>query len=182
MSALAVRPNLARLPNPGPMAYCGRVLEVAAIGRAGRNRRSESKPAMFWSPSLRLSRSSTGSVLIFPRKRFNPSHASCLPADVFRAMIRAGNAKQAEQALRDWSDHPPCNVAHLEISDYALDTGATAVGITYRSDKFSPRGETVDYIHPFEAGVRVYRGRGDPPSCLLIGGGKLTLTPRGLEH
>jgi hypothetical protein len=149
---------------PRASAHCGTVLALEVMGPRGtlyEHRWSAGAPPMFW-----LERSS--SVLIAPGARPGPK----------TEIVPGENA--AKRASARWNRRfglPGARSRRLWKlpSARALRQQGAALRIVYRD----PVGAL--WQHPFETGVRVWLGRGTPPSVIVVRGGRLRMTSRGLE-
>jgi len=174
-----------RLPDPGDLALIATTLEIKVrndrTGQDEVHRFQGDGPNLYWSAKLRQDRAK-GSCLVFPRQHIRWVGHIGPDMEAFKA---AGVHKAAE-LLEGWNDgRTPTDLGKLRLSDYRMKPYGKALHIVYRSDKFNKKGDMVDYIHPLEAGVRLAVSPspgGGAPVAMLIGGGRLKLTPAGLEH
>jgi len=145
-------------------------VESDATGQEEIHAFKDGGPNLYWSPELR-------SLLIFPKKHVRwVGHLGPDP-DLFRS---AGVEKSAKLFQR-WAARDPVEVGKLRISDYQMKPYGRARHIVYRSDKWHP-GRTEDYIHDFGPKVRMAMAAGSPPAAIMISGGRLTVTERGLVY
>ncbi|MFW5921024.1 MAG: hypothetical protein ACOCUS_04235 [Polyangiales bacterium] len=93
---------------------------------------------------------------------------------------RGVRESRAAEAYRDWhKGRDPERVIELDGPDAFDERIGRAVSIVYASDKFSARGDFVDYEHDFaEPGPIVYYS-GDPEGYALSGG-CFEVDPRGI--
>ena len=84
-----------------------------------------------------------------------------------------------------WAEGRPATCSsHYKWPNPSLPHAAPGICVSYRSDKFT-HGRPRNYIHHTEEGVKTYfarppRGK-SAPTAIMIRGGKLRLTPDGLE-
>lgn len=153
------------MPDPGPCAWFGDLLEWAWDGKQGEYlwEPSRGKWLFLWSPELKA-------VVGIPEPRQKKR--------LGKVSRKAGAAKMYERfTARDAG-----NTYEIEIPKTKLVKLGKAVHIVYRSDKWNP-GEEIDYIHEFKDGVHVYCGPSlENPKVFLCFGGKLTATERGLIY
>lgn len=175
-----------RLPDPGDLALLGKVMEMWVEDDGTEQHiihrfqsdwmyldpsEPGSGPNMYWSPKIKA-------VLIFPSKtvRWAGRVGKRDPDEFFRD---AGADKSAK-LFQKWAARDPFQLGKLKLSDIQLQPYGRALKIIYRSDKWHP-GKYDNYEHPFGKNVRVAVGRGTPPP-MVIQGGRLTVTERGLVY
>jgi len=174
-----------RLPDPGDLALIATTLEIKArndkTGQDEVHRFRGDGPNLYWSTEIRKGKAQ-GSCLVFPRKHVR--WVGHLGPDM--QAFKAAGVRKAAELLKGWNDgRSPTDLGNLTVADYRMQPYGKALHIVYRSDKFNEKGVTEDYIHSFEAGVRLAvspSAGGGLPMAMLIGGGRLKLTPAGLEH
>jgi hypothetical protein len=152
------------MPDPGPCAWLGSVLEWK--WKKGRDEvlwEPEGEMLFLWSPRLKA-------VVSVPHPRKMTKKAK-----VSRA---GGGAKLFER----FAARSAANTYGIKLSRVPIKKLGTAIHIVYRSDKWNPPDE-VDYIHDFKSGVRLYCGPTlEEPEVFLCFGGRLTATERGLVY
>lgn len=175
-----------KLPDPGDLALLAKVMELwVEDDKTGQHvvhrfqsdwmylggDEAGSGPNLYWSPKLKA-------LLIFPRKtvRWAGKVGKRNPDEYFKD---AGAEKSAKLFQR-WAARDPCQEGKLKLSPIQLKPYGRAIKIIYRSDKWHP-GFYENYEHPFGKKVRVAVGRGTPPP-MVIQGGRLTVTERGLVY
>lgn len=85
----------------------------------------------------------------------------------------------ALEAYRGWNQGKyPRGASRYYFPPVRLGRPLVAVAVGYWSDKFGKDGEFREYIHHHERGVMGWVGNG----AFFVRGGKLTLTPEGLDH
>ena len=166
--------NPSKLPDPGDLALLGTVLEIQverdSDGEIEEHRFRGNGPNLYWSPKLKA-------ILMFPAKHVRwVGHLGPDP-DLFKA---AGSEKSAK-LFRRWAARDPVQVGTITVGDYGMKPYGRAKHIVYRSDKWHP-GDTEDYIHKFGKNVRMAVSSGKPAKAMMISGGRLTVTERGLVY
>lgn len=152
------------MPDPGPSAWLGGLLEWAWDGKDGEYLWEPNGEWIFlWSPELKA-------VVGIPMPRNRKKLA--------KVSRKSGGAKMFERfTARDAE-----NTYEISIPQVKLEKLGKAKHIVYRSDKWNP-GEDTDYIHDFKEGVQLYVGPSiGKPKVFLCFGGKLTATERGLIY
>jgi hypothetical protein len=158
------------LPNPGPSTIAlGTMLEMH-VWDAKRQTIVVHKytpryaPPLIWSQKHRACYAIPGKPLPVPTIR-----ATALPS--------------AYRLFRKWNDGKyPKGASKYVIPRLPLDAPQIAIAICYWSDKFHDDGDYHAYIHHFEKGVMCYTTPGRVPKAFFVRGGRLTLTPHGLDH
>lgn len=120
---------------------------------------------LLWSPGGRALVVLGGYKLPPPKKT---DDLPAKPARVYETWTRGREASQVREL-------------ELELPAGKWQDVGPALRIGYRSDKFHHRGETVDYQHEFENGVRLYRLGSGAKSVLAWRGGRLRITEHGIE-
>lgn len=164
--------NPKRVPDPGPSAWCGTVLEWK--WRNGKDEHIWASPPrgkkwlFLWVPRYKA-------VLAIPAPKMKRGELT----------RRGGAAKSFERFMSRKADSsyeinvPKCKLVKLGPAQH----------IVYRSNKWlnpadkkrPTSGKNIDYIHDFKNGVKLYCGpTKENPEVFLCFGGKLTLTERGL--
>lgn len=162
------------MPDPGPMAWLGSLVEFAWEMRPGESSaKVDDKGNALWEPSSEW--------MFMWSPRYKAVVSIRLPRNMYkRAKVdrHGGAAKMFERFMA----RPAENTFELKVPDVKLyKAGKKAAHIVYRSDKWSPKRLKSDYIHPFEKGVQLYCGPSvENPDVFICFGGKLTLTERGL--
>jgi len=151
------------MPDPGPLAWLGSLLEWRWSDRAGDVLWEPPRgPWMFlWSPSLRA--------------------VVCVqdPGDL-RRLSKVSRRGGAAKLFERFTARNAKNTYEISVPKTSVKKLGTAGHIVYRSDKWNP-GKDIDYIHDFGKGVRLYCGPSlKQPKVFLCFGGKLTATERGL--
>ena len=169
----AVRRNFGEpiiLPNPGRSTVAlGTLLEMHVWDTRRQSivvhRYSpQNAPPLIWSQQLKACYALPGRPLPVPTVR-----ATALPA--------------AYRLFRRWSDGKyPKGASEYNIPRLQLGAPQIAVAICYWSDKFHEDGDRHSYIHHFEKGVMCYTTPGRVPQAFFVRGGRLILTPDGLDH
>jgi len=153
------------MPDPGPSAWLGGLLEWSWVAKGGEEFLWEPNGEwiFLWSPELKA-------VVGIP----SPTKKVRLD----KVSRRGGGAKMFERfTARDAE-----NTHEIDMKDTKLKKLGAAKHIVYRSDKWKP-GEDTDYIHEFGKGVQLYVGPSiGKPKVFLCFGGKLTATERGLVY
>ena len=167
-------PRRSKMRDPGPLALLGyaRKILVSRNGEEVRIDFGEGEP-MFWSPKLRA-------LLVIPDPdvswRWSSSSA---PGD------RISDAKGASRLFARWSAREATRIGVAKVPDAKLVPYGKGLHIIYRSDKWH-RGLDTDYIHKFSDKVRVAmsdeKNRDGAPKIIVIGGGRFTVTERGLVY
>lgn len=161
--------GLPRLPRPGNLLDIGCFLSLDVADENGTVVVHKFAPSdrvpLYWSEDLKA-------CLVLPYLRTT----KC----VYRPTLRE------DQLAQVWARGRPATCAKLcrVVPAPPLPTVRATVAVAYRSDKFT-HGRTRPYIHHCEAGVKSYfarppRGK-SAPTAIMIRGGKLRLTPDGLE-
>lgn len=152
------------MPNPGPTAWLGSLLEWRWTQRGTDYLwEPDGSWAFCWSPHIK-------GVIAIP----DPSVRKRL-SNVSR---KGGAAKLYER----FSSRGAANTYEIEIPKVKLQKLGKAGHIVYRSDKWNP-GKDIDYIHDFKEGVQLFVGPSlDKPEVFLCFGGRLTCTERGLVY
>ena len=172
------------MPDPGPSAWCGSILEFAIKPNGKKKPRwtkvdengnwlwegGLKKEWLFlWSPKykaivgVRRPRGLKGGPGKFPGK-----------GEVIRD---GGGAKMFEI----FAARPAERTQMAEIEEVPLQKWGDGAHVVYRSDKWSKKRRTTDYIHGLKKGVKIYCGPTIAnPEIFLCFGGKLTMTERGL--
>lgn len=164
----------ARLPDPGDLALLGTTLEIKvendATGQEEVHAFNAPGPNLYWSPALRA-------VLIFPKKHVRwVGHLGPDPE-----LFTSAGVEKSAKLFQRWAARDPVEIGKLMISDYKMKPYGRAKHIVYRSDKWHP-GRTEDYIHDFGPKVRMAVAPGKPPAAIMVAGGRLTVTERGLVY
>jgi len=164
-------PRTGVLPHPGNMISLGFFVDVNYLDpRTGRILvRSYRLPDCLWSERLRA-------VLVFPRMKIPSAtvEAKRLPAEL--------------ALYRKWHDgkQPKDGASEVAFNAPRFSKVFPVIAETYRSDKFDDVNDYVDYIHHNDTGSSgapgpmVYFADGD--ECIMIRGGRLRLTSRGLIY
>ena len=93
--------------------------------------------------------------------------------------VSAYTFPDALKAYRGWNQGKyPRGASAYKIPPIRMQASVPAIAIGYWSDKFSDQGVYEHYIHHFETGVMGSKG----PGAFFVRGGRLTLTPEGLDH
>jgi hypothetical protein len=151
---------------PPPTAEIGRLLALEVVGRDGTfyvHRWAPSgAPRLYWSDELRA-------YMAFPS------------SSSLRTKIKLSE-KIARKASSRWNarwGHPGGRRRTVTtIPTPKLTQQGAVVRVVYRSNF----GITDDWQHWSDPGPRAWLGPGTPPSAILVRGGNLTMTSRGLEH
>ena len=154
------------MPDPGPSAWLGSVLEWKWKNGKDSFMWEESKESwMFiWSPKYK--------AIVGVKKPKRMKKMS-------KVSRSGGGAKMFER----FASRPAKSTNEIEIPDVKLVKLGKAEHIIYRSDKWSQNGKTTDYIHEFGSGVQLFCGPSlQNPEVFLCFGGKLTCTERGLVN
>lgn len=160
------------IPNPGNMVWLGYTISLQYFDPRSREIivRKHFPPLTdcLWSPKLQA-------VMVYPGLRIPP--ASMMPETVPKLL----------KIYQDWHDgkYPKNGVSRVNnIPGPRVRKVYPAAAIVYRSDKFDADGEWVDYIHHHDdggdgrPGPMVYDGG----TAWMLRGGRLVLTPDGLDH
>ena len=153
------------LPDPGPCAWLGDVLEIEWIEVLGRMKydsgkfTSEDGWMMLWSPRLKA-------VICMPKTSMEPSEDS---------------DESTSSIVKRWGKRDPKGSAYCSIPAAELTEVGKAKHIIYRSDKWN-EGTFHDYIHDFQEGVRCFTDNLEIPNLFVLCGGRLTVTERGLIY
>jgi hypothetical protein len=154
-----------RLPDPGPCAWLGDATQVCwiRVGGTGKLDRQEWEDEngwmMLWSPLL-------SAVICVPKQELQPS---------------PDTDEDTETIVKRFNKRNPRGQSYCDIPAAKLDELGKAKHIVYRSDKWNP-GTFHDYIHDFQAGVRCFADNPIKPKVIVICGGRLTVTERGLIY
>jgi hypothetical protein len=161
--------GLARMPRPGNLLNIGCFLSVEVANEQGtiviHRFGPQDRVPLYWSEDLQA-------CLVLPYLRTT----KC----VYRPTARE------DRLARVWARGRPATCAKLcnAVPAPPFPIARATVAVSYRSDKFT-HGRPRHYIHHTEAGVKTYFARaprGKPaPTAIMIRGGKLCLTPDGLE-
>lgn len=98
----------------------------------------------------------------------------------------AGNLSAAERAYKRWHKRGAEELAVHTVPDHVGHYCGRVLRIGYRSDKWGPRGKTIDYDHDFtENGARAPKlytssSERNGSTAALIVGGDMTITERGI--
>lgn len=171
------------MPDPGPSAWCGSTLEfaVAPKGRRPKWAKEDEKGSWIWTGGLSkewlfLWSPKYKAVVAMRRPKGLKGGPGKFPGkgEVIR---NGGGAKMFEV----FASRPAEQTQEVDLDECPLVKAGDGVHIVYRSDKWSKRRKTTDYIHDFKNGVKLYCGPTlDNPQVFLCFGGKLTMTERGL--
>jgi hypothetical protein len=143
----------------------GRWLDATVELEQGESRLTPSGRALLlWSPASKALVVLLGFKLPRPRAGELPEQ----PAHVYSKWTRGRDASKVREASIElpagrWRDLGP------------------ALSIAYDSDKFHQRGASVHYEHEFEGGVRTYQLGTGRQRVLAWRGGRLRITPDGIE-
>lgn len=158
------------LPDPGDMIGIGFAVDVQYYDCARRTIKTLKFPRLpvcLWSKRLQA-------VVIFRRM--------AIP----EATIPAASMPEMLSLFRSWHEGkmPKSGGSNLRYEAPRFGAVYSCVAETYRSDKFDEYYEYVDYVHHNETGSR---GQAGPllylgSDCVMIRGGRLALTSRGLIH
>lgn len=156
--------NPKMMPDPGPCAWLGTLLEWAWKDARGEYVwEPEGSWAFLWSPRLKAVIG-----IADPSTRNRMSKVS----------RNGGAAKLFER----FTASEASNTYEIDIPKVKLRKLGKARHIVYRSDKWNP-GLDIDYIHDFKEGVQLFVGPSlEKPKVFLCFGGRLTCTERGLIY
>ena len=173
-----------RMPDPGPCAWLGSVVEWAWIPKRGEKlAHIDDKGNAIWEPS---------SEWMF---LWSPKYKAVVSVPCPRNMYRKAHVSRhggAAKMFERFAARPAENTFEIEVPNIPIqEVGCRAAHIVYRSDKWSPSRKPSDYIHDFKAtcnaracrskNVKLYCGPSiERPEVFICFGGKLTLTERGL--
>jgi hypothetical protein len=158
------------LPFPGDMISIGFALDVQYFDPSTQSiatRKFPRLPLCLWSEHLRA-------VLIFPKMKVPDAQQQ---ATSFPRLLRLYKSWHQGKMPKD-------GVATVRIEVPVFDAVYPCIAESYRSDKFGNHYEFDDYVHHNDTGAGgehgplLYAG----PTCFMIRGGRLELTPRGLDH
>lgn len=149
---------------PNTSVDCGTVVALEVMGQGGtlyEHRWTGSGVPMFWLEGTR-------SIVIAPGARAG------------RLTKPVAGEKSAKRASKRWNSRFSLRGARTRRLWWippakGLKQQGAALRIVYRD----PLGAL--WQHPFETGVRAWLGRGTPPSVIVVRGGRLRMTSRGLE-
>jgi hypothetical protein len=158
------------MPDPGPCAWLGSLLEWAWVEGAGRTGKGDQ---MLWEPD------GTWAFLWSPRIK----GVIGIPDPSTRhRMTKVSRSGGAAKLFERFTARPASNTYEISVPKVKLQKLGKAGHIVYRSDKWNP-GEDVDYIHDFKEGVQLFVGPTlANPQVFLCFGGRLTCTERGLVY
>lgn len=158
--------NPRTMPDPGPSAWLGSLLEWKwKNGRESFMWDESGDDWLFlWSPRYK--------AIISIRKPKNAKKLS-------KVSRSGGGAKMFER----FASRSAESTREIEIPEVKLIKLGKAEHIVYRSDKWSQKRKSTDYIHEFKSGVHLYCGPTlKSPEVFICFGGKLTCTERGLVN
>ena len=163
------RPGL--MPAPGDMIAIGFFVEAHYWDGRRIAKLSMRLPVCLWSDHLRA-------VVVFRRMQ------------IPEATYAAKTAPQLLALYRKWHDgkDPKAGWANMTFEAPRFSRVFPCVDEVYRSDKFDDDFKYTDYVHHHDKGVLMAGGRGPGPmlfvgpEAIMIRGGRLALTSRGLIH
>lgn len=162
------------MPDPGPCAWCGSIVEWAWIMKNGDiSKKVDENGHAIWEP---------GSEWMF---MWSPKYKAVVSIRRPKSMYQLAKVSRyggAARMFEHFMARPAENTFEIEVPKVDLQKlGKKSGHIVYRSNKWSPTRKNSDYIHPFGKGVKLYCGPSiENPEVFLCFGGKLTLTKRGL--
>lgn len=163
-----------RMPDPGPCAWLGSIVEWSWAMKPGeRSKQVDENGNALWDPR---------SEWMF---MWSPKYKAVVSIKRPRNMYKLAEVSRyggAAKMFEVFMARPAENTFEVVVPDVPLQkVGEKAAHIVYRSDKWSPKRLDSDYIHTFEKGVQLYCGPTiQNPKVFICFGGKLTLTKRGL--
>ncbi len=161
------------MPNPGHTTNIARVLEIHVCDSEGAIEviPIKGRPILLWSSTQKIEKA-TGSLFAFPGMRVpNPQKTSGYDVT---------EAARIHSKWRDWRAPAMRGESRVEYPVESMNAPKDAIAIVYSSDKFD--GKRQSYIHHFDNGVKAWVGKGRSPKAFYVSGGRLKLTPDGLER
>jgi hypothetical protein len=181
LPCLLMAGNPSKLPNPGDLALLGTTLELEverdSDGEVEVHRFSGDGPNLYWSPKLKA-------LLIFPGGR-KPAKAEEFPPLGSREaakLFKASGVDPSAKLFRRWAARQPVQRSILKVPKVSLRPHGRVRHVVYRSSKWKSDGRTDDYIHRTGKNVRMAVGGRGNPTAIVINGGRLTVTERGLVY
>lgn len=172
--------NPSKLPNPGDMALLGTLIEVEverdSDGEVELHRFRGGATNLYWSPRLKA-------LLAFPggRRPTKVDDVSPLGRTEAAKLFKTAGAEASAKLFRRWAAREPVRLSRLKVPAVGLRPYGRVRHVVYSSDKWHA-GRTDDYIHKTGRNVRMaVAGKGNP-TALVINGGRLTVTERGLVY
>lgn len=162
------------MPDPGPCAWLGSIVEFAWIMDNGETVKNiDENGNAIWNPN---------SEWMF---MWSPKYKAVVSIRRPKNMYKLANVSRyggAAKMFEHFTARPAENSFEIEVPKVSIHKlGKKAAHIVYRSDKWSATRKESDYIHPFEKGVKIFCGPNiRRPEVFICFGGKLTLTKRGL--
>lgn len=162
------------MPDPGPSAWLGSIVEWAWVMPKGESsKKIDEDGNALWAPN---------SEWMF---MWSPKYKAVVSIRKPRNMYELAEVSRhggAAKMFETFMARPAENSFELTVPDIPIHrVGNKAAAIVYRSDKWSPKRLKSDYIHKFGKGVQIYCGPSiEHPDVFICFGGKLTLTKRGL--
>ncbi len=167
-----LRPQLERkygpMPEPGTLFLLGRFRGIDTVTRDGEiithrfePSPGEPAPVLLWSQDL-------SACFVFPFLRLGDCKTE-IPARESKLVAMWNKGRPAVCAAP--AQHP---------RGESLGRPMPALTTSYSSDKFT-HGSMREYIHHHDAGVMLYTSPGPVPRVLMLMGGRLRVTPDGLE-
>lgn len=158
------------MPPPGDMIAIGFTIDAQYFDPKSatiKTWRPRGLPLCLWSEDLQA-------VVVFTKMR------------IPNATMPAASMPKLLRLYKSWHDGkmPKDGVADVDYDAPTFTAVYPCVAESYRSDKFHDHYRYQDYVHHNEMGANgshgplLYMG----PSCVMIRGGRLRLTPRGLDH
>jgi len=173
-----------KVPDPGPCAWLGSTLELSfdSNGRGDPNwAKIGEKDRIIWDCGRRtwmcLWSPKYKAIVAIPQPRSIKGGPGCKPIRGGKVVRMGGGARMFEEFAARAAE---CT-QEVEVPALPLKKLGDGVHIVYRSDKWSEKRRTTDYIHDFKKDVQIYCGPTlEKPEVFVVFGGKLTLTKRGL--
>lgn len=105
--------------------------------------------------------------------------------DVPESRTPISRNEKVYQEFKSWTEHDPRGAVRVKASAYPLVTKGQMDTITYRSSKWTAvRNDPVEaklFIHSLGTNDVLQESKGGkPPSCIVIRGGNLDVTPAGI--
>jgi len=167
-SRRALDQKLGRMPEPGTLFLLGRFKGIDTVTATGDivthafdPGPGETLPALLWSQDL-------AACFVFPFMRLGDCTLK-IPAREGKLVAMWNKGRPAVCAAP--AEHPRNSV---------LGRPQPALTTSYSSDKFT-HGSMREYIHHHDAGVMLYASSEPVPRVLMLRGGRLRVTPDGLE-
>lgn len=160
-------------PSPGSTFVLGEFEGVECVDRSGNfiehvfapnKARGERLPLLIWSQDLRA-------CFVFPQLEVGPCSTEL--------------AERERRLVAMWNEGRPASKAcRINPPRVRMGTPVPAIDISYVSDKFKDKDGVrrwKHYIHHFEGDVTATLSLEALPKVLIVRGGKLRVTPSGLE-